>query len=47
MIHFFDKSNEFGLLVTVSSEFSLVEDKDDQELFDDFHDETELEDSKL
>ena len=47
MIHFFDKSNDFGLFVTVSSAFSFVEYKDDQELFDDFQDEKELEDSKL
>ena len=47
MIHFFEKSNEFGLFVTVSSAFSLDEDKDDQELFDDLQDDTELEDSKL
>ena len=47
MIHFFEKSNELGLFVTVSLAFSLDEDKDDQELFDDFQDETELEDSKL
>ena len=47
MIHFFEKSNEFGLFVTASSAFSLVEDKDDRELFDEFHDDIELEDSKL
>ena len=38
---------EFGLFVTVSSAFNLDEDKDDQELFDDFQDDSELEDSKL
>ena len=43
MKHFFEKSNE----LTVSLAFSLDEEKDDQDLFDDFQDDTELEDSKL
>ena len=45
MKHFFEKSNELGLFVTVSLAFSLDEEKDDQDLFDDFQDDTELEDS--
>ena len=41
-------SKEFGLVLTgCSGTFSLVEEKDDQELFDHFHDDTEVEVSKL
>ena len=47
-IHFLDKSRESGLVFTGgSATLSFDEEKDDQELFDDFHDDTELEDSKL
>ena len=47
-IHFLEKYNELGLGVTVcSAPFSLDEERDDQELFDDLNDDAELEDSKL
>ena len=47
-MHFLEKSKEFGLVFTgCSRNLILDEEKDDQELLDDFHDDTEIEDSKL